>query len=62
VYQGKEVAKFTKDFYVNELISLAEFQQGNYADALTESFHRIDTMLEDLVKLYFNLIPPNICI
>lgn len=39
---GKEVALFTKDYFVKELVSNEAFQQKNYSLALKQTFHRID--------------------
>ncbi len=47
---GKEVAKFTKLKYAEELVKLPAFKNGDYATALVNSFHRIDEMLEDKVS------------
>jgi len=44
---GKEVAKFTKIKYPDLLLGLKSFQSGDYEAALRESFHGIDTLLED---------------
>jgi serine/threonine protein phosphatase PrpC len=44
---GKAVAKFAQSRFVKEFTSLQSFKEGNYKEALRESFHRIDELLED---------------
>ena len=44
---GKAVAKFAQAKYVNVLTQLKSFKAGNYVQALRESFHKIDELLED---------------
>lgn len=44
---GSEVAKFCAKHMRAELESLASFRAGDYDSALTEVFHRMDTMLLD---------------
>jgi len=49
VFAGKEVSKFVKLKYLEVLKSLPAFQQGNYQEALRQSFHKIDELLEEEV-------------
>merc|ERR1712137_534254 len=44
---GKEVSKFVKQFYVDELLKNENYKAGNYVEALKESFLRMDEMLVD---------------
>jgi serine/threonine protein phosphatase PrpC len=44
---GSEVAKFCAKHMRAELESLGSFRAGDYDSALTEVFHRMDTMLLD---------------
>jgi len=50
VYSGKEVAKFVQKKYVDELLLLSKFRDGHFEEALRQSFHRIDELLEDPVS------------
>jgi len=50
----EEVAKFTKEIYVEELAKLSQFQSGDFGNALTESFHKIDELLEE--ERFLNLL------
>ncbi len=47
---GKEVAKFTRLKYPETLVNLEAFKVGNYEEALRQSFHKIDELLEDQVQ------------
>jgi serine/threonine protein phosphatase PrpC len=47
---GKEVAKFVKLKYPDLLINLESFRKGDYVQALKESFHGIDQLLENEVS------------
>lgn len=51
---GKEVAKFVRIKYPEILVTLKSFAEGKYEDALRESFHKIDELLED--KQYDKLL------
>lgn len=42
---GFEVAKYVKDYYVSVLKGLASFKRGDYKQALTESFLKVDENL-----------------
>jgi serine/threonine protein phosphatase PrpC len=44
---GKEVSAFVKLKYIEVLVQLPSFQEGRYRDALRESFHKIDELLEE---------------
>ncbi len=44
---GKEVAKFVKIKYSDVLLDLDSFRRGDFEKALRESFHSIDSLLED---------------
>lgn len=44
---GKEVSAFVKLKYTEVLTNLQSFKEGRYRDALRESFHKIDELLED---------------
>jgi len=44
---GKEVAIFSKFYFVEELIKRNAFHEGNYQQALEETFLQIDTLLDD---------------
>lgn len=46
---GKEVAKFCKDHFIPELIQTDQFRNANYVQALRETFHRMDEMVDDEV-------------
>lgn len=46
IFIGREVALYVKDRYVNELKGLQSFKNKDYAQALKESFIRIDEMLK----------------
>lgn len=46
-FVGKEVSLFVKQRYIEVLTSLPAFREGRYEDALRESFHKIDQLLED---------------
>ena len=50
MFLGKEVAKFVKLKYPDLLLKLESFQKGDYIQALKESFHGIDQLLEDEVS------------
>lgn len=47
---GKEVSLFVKMKYTELLTSLPSFQDGRFEDALRESFHKIDELLEEEVS------------
>jgi len=42
---GKEVARFVERHFTEELLKNASFKAGNYGEALTETFLRIDELL-----------------
>eukprot|EP01038_Epipyxis_sp_PR26KG_P006378 gene6378-8786_t len=44
---GKEVAKFVNLKYMEVMLGLNELKEGNYAEALRESFHKIDDLLRE---------------
>jgi len=44
---GKEVAKFVQIKFIREYLKSKGFREENFADALRETFHRIDDMLEN---------------
>ena len=44
---GKEIAIFSKFYFVEELAKNTSFLEGRYKEALEEVFLRIDTLLED---------------
>eukprot|EP00511_Aplanochytrium_stocchinoi_P006545 CAMPEP_0204829486 /NCGR_PEP_ID=MMETSP1346-20131115/7682_1 /ASSEMBLY_ACC=CAM_ASM_000771 /TAXON_ID=215587 /ORGANISM="Aplanochytrium stocchinoi, Strain GSBS06" /LENGTH=432 /DNA_ID=CAMNT_0051959321 /DNA_START=244 /DNA_END=1542 /DNA_ORIENTATION=+ len=44
---GKEVSKFCANHFLEELLLLREFTDGNYSQSLIECFHRMDDMLRD---------------
>ena len=46
---GKEVAMFAESRFEDVLISLPAYKEGRFEDALRESFHKIDELLEDTV-------------
>jgi len=43
---GKEVAKYTERHFVDELLANKAFKEGKYANALSETFLRIDELLQ----------------
>ena len=45
---GKHVSRFVQDRYVDTLIGLSEFRDHKFAEALVESFHIFDEMLENI--------------
>ena len=47
VLVGKEVAKFVKIKYPDVLLDLESFRRGDFEKALKDSFHSIDSLLED---------------
>jgi protein phosphatase 1G len=53
---GKEVAKFCQVYFLRELIHLENFYDRNFGDALKQTFHKMDLMLEDEVTLQHYLI------
>ena len=50
---GKEVAKFVKLKYVQVVLDELASSRGDVAQALRESFHRVDELLEDMVRLQY---------
>jgi len=48
---GKEVAKFVKLKYPQLVIEQLVANGGDVAAALRESFHKVDELLEDMVRL-----------
>lgn len=47
---GKEVAKFVKLKYPKLVVDELLANDGDFASALRESFHKVDELLEDLVR------------
>lgn len=43
---GKEVALYVKDKFIEELTKLQSYKQGDYYNALRESFIKIDEILK----------------
>jgi serine/threonine protein phosphatase PrpC len=57
---GKEVARFCEEFFIPELIKTRAFAEGDFGTALTETFHRMDEMLElpvrhDIHSIYLKM-------
>jgi hypothetical protein len=48
---GKEVSLFVKSVFAKELLRSESLRQGDIENALKESFHRIDDMLNDPVSV-----------
>ena len=47
------MAKFTKQRYIEELVKLPQFQDCSFEEALIQSFHRIDDLLEEeVIKIF----------
>jgi hypothetical protein len=44
------VAKFVQQKYLEQLANLDTFREGRIEEALRQSFHRIDELLEDEVQ------------
>ncbi|XP_063901252.1 probable protein phosphatase 2C 3 [Zophobas morio] len=44
---GREVALFCSNYFVRELKSLPSFKEGNYQEAIRQTFHKIDQLLTD---------------
>ncbi len=51
VCSGKEVAKFVKMKYPEILVNLESFRAGDVETALRESFHKMDELIEDEVRI-----------
>ncbi len=47
---GKDVSLFTEEVFVREFQASEQFKRGNYQEALRETFHAIDVLLEDPVS------------
>eukprot|EP00514_Thraustochytrium_sp_LLF1b_P009730 CAMPEP_0184554124 /NCGR_PEP_ID=MMETSP0199_2-20130426/34112_1 /TAXON_ID=1112570 /ORGANISM="Thraustochytrium sp., Strain LLF1b" /LENGTH=411 /DNA_ID=CAMNT_0026950059 /DNA_START=249 /DNA_END=1481 /DNA_ORIENTATION=- len=44
---GSEVAKFCAKYMAREIVTLEDFQKGNFGEALIKVFHKMDDMLRD---------------